>query len=324
MRYRTITAVLSGLCGFSGLPLQANRLRVVYMRKIAILASAFESWCPFAAHTDGGRTVTFRLLLVFGQVLFLFTLLTGSALAAVIATQEWSSIPAGPWSVSVGSPGIDNTTNTPSGGGALRFTYGAGTYTSSVGVGGASYTTTGQTELYVGHWMKWSSPFTWNPIATKMVSVFLSNPGSVARDNFVFTVQNGGNTLTFTQQLWAAPNTQNRNTNIANQAFQLNRWYWFEFHARLNTVGQPNGLLEVWVDNKLVMSHSDVTYRTYDSPWGVIQHAPVWGGGGGTISQQQYFWVDHTVISTTRIGMPGGGPAGDSTAPSSPSGIAVQ
>jgi len=295
------------------------------MRKIAILASAFESWCTFAAHNGVGRTVTFRLLLVFGQVLFLFTLLTGSALAAVIATQEWSSIPAGPWSVSAGSPGIDNTTNTPSGGGALRFTYGAGTYPSSVGVGGASYTTTGQTELYVGHWMKWSSPFTWNPIATKMVSVFLSNPNAQgARDNFVFTVQNGGNTLTFTQQLWAAPNTQNRNTNIANQAFQLNRWYWFEFHARLNTVGQPNGLLEVWVDNKLVMSHSDVTYRTYNSPWGVIQHAPVWGGGGGTISQQQHFWVDHTVISTTRIGMPGGGPAGDSTAPTSPSGIAVQ
>ena len=289
MQYRTTTAVLSGISCFSGLPRQ---------------------------------TATFRFLLVFWHVLFLFTLLTGSALATVLNTQEWSSIPGAPWSLSAGSPNIDNTTNTPSGGGALRFTYNAGTYSSSAGVGGASYTTTGQTDLYVGHWMKWSSPFTWNPVATKMDSVFLSGPNANgARDNFVFTVQNNGNTLTFTQQLFAAPGTQNRNANVSSQTFQLNRWYWFEFHARLNTVGQANGLIEVWVDNTLVMSHNNVTYRTYNSSWGFIQHAPVWGGGGGTISQQQYFWVDHTVISTTRIGMPGGSTASDTTPPAPPVGV---
>ena len=322
MRLRTMTTVPPGICDFSGLPPQANRLREVYMRRIAILGSVFESWYTFAAHTDGGRTVPSRLLLVFGHVLLLFTLLTGSALAAVLNQQEWSSIPGAPWSLSAGSPNIDNTTNTPSGGGALRFTYPAGTYSTSVSPGGASYTTTGQTDLYVGHWMKWSSPFTWNPVGTKFDYLFLLNPNANGnRDNFLFMVQNNGNTLTFTQQLWAAPGTQNRQANVSSQAFQLNRWYWFEFHVRLNTLGQANGLLEAWVDNKLVMSHNNVTYRTYNSTWGIFQHAPVWGGGGGTISQQQHFWVDHTVTSTTRIGMPGGAPAGDSTPPAPPVGV---
>ena len=137
-------------------------------------------------------------------------------------------------------------------------------------------------------------------------------------------VQNSGNTLTFTQQLGAAPGTQNRNANISSQTFQLNRWYWFEFHVRLNTLGKPDGLLEAWVDDKLVMRHTDVTYRTYNSVWGNFQHAAVWGGGGGTISQQQYFWVDHTVISTTRIGSPGGTSAGDTTSPSVPTGITAR
>ncbi len=322
MRLRTMTTVLSGLCGFSGLQLQTNRLRVVYMRKIAILTSAFEHWCTFAAHNGVGRTVTFGLLLVFGQVLFLFTLLTGSALAEVIHQQEWSSKPGSPWSFTAGKPSIDNTTSSPSGGGTLRFTYEAGTYSSSTVGGTATYSTPGKTDLYVGHWMKWSSPFNWNPVGTKMDYLFLSDPNANGnRDNFLFMVQNNGNTLTFTQQLWAAPGTQNRFPNVSSQSFQLNRWYWFEFHVRLNTVGQANGLLEAWVDNKLVMSHNDVTYRTYNSTWGNFQHSPVWGGGGGTISQQQHYWVDHTVISTTRIGMPGGTAPGDTVPPAPPVGV---
>jgi hypothetical protein len=292
MRHRTITAVLSGICGFSGLPLQ---------------------------------TVTFRFLFAFGHMYFLFTLLTGSALAAVIDQQEWSSKPGWPWSYTTGKPSIDSTANSPSGGGALRFTYEAGTYSSSTGGGTATYETTGKTDLYVGHWVKWSSPFNWNPVATKINYLALSGTNAGGqRDNFAFTVRDSGNTLVFTQQLWAAPGTQNRYPNISSQTFQLNRWYWLEFHVRLNTLGKPDGLLEAWVDDKLVMRHTDVTYRTYNSVWGNFQHAAVWGGGGGTISQQQYFWVDHTVISTTRIGSPGGTSAGDTTSPSVPTGITAR
>ena len=302
MRLRTMTTILSGICDFPGLPPQANRLRDGRIR---------------------GRA--FRLLLAFGHVLFLLTLLTDSALAAVINQQEWSSKPGWPWSYSTGKPSIDTTTSSPSGGGTLRFTYEPGTYSTSTSGGTATLETSGHTDLYIGHWMKWSSPFNWNPVATKVDYLTISGANAIGqRDNFAFNVRDNGNTLVFTQQLWAAPGTQNRFANVSSQSFQLNRWYWFEFHVRLNTVGQANGLLEAWVDNKLVMSHNDVTYRTYNGTWGIFSHAAVWGGGGGTISQQQYFWVDHTVISTTKIGMPGGTPAGDSTAPTSPSGIAVQ
>ena len=299
MRHRTMTTVSSGICDFSGLPLQANRLR------------------------DGRiRGHAFRLLLIFGHVLFLLTLLTDSALAAVLNQQEWSSKPGWPWSYTAGVPSIDTNTNSPSGGGALRFTYQPGTYSSSTSGGTATLEIQGQTDLYVGHWMKWSSPFNWNPVSTKINLLFLSGKNANGQhDNFAFTVMNNGNNLTFTQQLWAAPGTQNRNANISSPTFQLNRWYWFEFHVRLNTVGQANGFLEAWIDNNLVMSHNNVTYRTYNSTWGNFQHAAVWGGGGGTISQQQHFWVDHTVISTTRIGMPGGTPAGDSTPPAPPVGV---
>lgn len=148
----------------------------------------------------------------------------------------------------------------------------------------------------------------------------MRDPANAAggRDNFLTMIQNNGTVLTFTQQLWNAPGTQNRYPNRGSVNIQKNRWYWLEIHARLNTVGQADGFLEIWVDDLLIMQHSDVTFRTTNASWGQYQHSPEWGGGGGTINQEQYIWFDHTVLSTTRIGRPGSTPSGDTTAPRSP------
>ena len=244
----------------------------------------------------------------------------GNAQAVVIETNEWSTRTQAGWAYNA-PPVIDNATNTPAGGGALKMTYPAGTYTTSMGGGRAEYTIPGQpTELYIGHWIKWSSPFDWNPIGTKIDYLVMREASTASgfRDNFLTMIQNNGSTLTFTQQLVSAPGTQNRYPNRGGVNIQKNRWYWLEIHARLNTVGQANGFLEIWVDDVLIMQHSDVTYRTTNASWGQYQHSPEWGGGGGTINQEQYIWFDHTVLSTTRIGRPTSSPPGDTTAPRSP------
>ena len=249
--------------------------------------------------------------------------LTGNAHAAVLETNDWSNRTQPGWDYNTSTvPSIDDTTNTPSGGSALRMTYPAGTYSSSVGGGRAEYSQlpAGLTEIYIGHWVKWSSPFDWNPVGTKidyMTMRDIAGPG-LGRDNFLTMIQNNGTTFTFTQQLWRAPGTQNRYTNRASVSIQKGRWYWLEIHARLNTVGQADGFLEIWLDDVLIMQHSDVTYRTSNTTIGNFQHSPEWGGGGGTINQTQYIWFDHTVLSTTRIGRPGTTPPGDTTAPRSP------
>ena len=242
---------------------------------------------------------------------------------AVIATNEWVDTTGLGWSYVSGLCGcgavIDNVTNSPSGGGALRFTYNAGTYPQSVSGGRAEYTFSGKTDLYFGHWMKWSSPWDWHPIGTKIDYLTTTNPdvsGSF-RDNFLILVKPSGQGLLFTQQLQQPPGTQNRQMNRGSIAFQLNRWYWLEYHARMNTVGKADGLFELWIDDTLIMQHNDVTFRTNNNTWGSAQHSPIWGGNGpATINQQQFFWVGHTVISTTRIGHPAVG--GDTTPPRSP------
>ena len=254
--------------------------------------------------------------------------------AAVLELNEWNDKLRAGWDYSSlsGNPTIDNATDTPSGGGTIRANFSAGTYTSSVGGGTSTYTipiSHSLTEIYAGHWIKFSSPFDWNPQNTKFMFTTNRNttPGNIAtgKDNWVLSMR-GPNTLVFTEQLWwtCPACTQNRYTNVGGVNIQLGRWYWIEAHARMNTIGAgglssvADGLIEVWIDDALVMRHNDVILRTNDNVFGLFSHAPVWGGGGGTISQTQHMWWDHTVLSTTRIGRPGTTPPGDTIAPRSP------
>ncbi len=249
----------------------------------------------------------------------------GNAHAAVLEVNEWSNTTRTGWEynqLASGNPSIDNTTDTPAGGGALKSTHPAGTFSTSYGGGRGAYVAlpAGLTELYVGHWVKWSSNWVWHPVGTKIDYQVMRDVADAAghRDNYLVMVQNNGKTLTFTQQLWNAPGTQNRYNNRGSVNIQNNRWYWLETHIRLNTVGQANGFLEIWLDDVLVTQHSDVTYRTTNTTIGTWLHSPEFGGGGFTLPETQYVWFDHTVLSTTRIGRPGSTSSGDTTAPRSP------
>ena len=96
----------------------------------------------------------------------------------------------------------------------------------------------------------------------------------------------------------------------------------------MQSIGPEGGAacLQVWIDNVLYLNYSNVPFRAVGDTAGFryMQHTGEWGGGGGTITKTGYWWVDHTVISTTRIGMPGGRSAGDTTSPSVPTGITAR
>lgn len=277
------------------------------------------------------------MLRIVHAILLLSMVLRTEAQAVVIEINEWDNKTKAGWAYSADplKPAIDGTANTCPGGNRLRAKYDPGTYSTSIGGNRAEFTTSGKNDLYWGHWLQYSVPFTWNPVGTKIdywTMGGLSIDG-VHRDNFLvmthfFGTNGGGNSLTFTQQLNGSPGTQNRGPNISSPPIVPGPCYWIEFHGRLNTVGQADGLFEAWLDDQLVMQHNNVTFRTTNVTWGILSHSPEWGGGGGTIPSTcsigapgypcpQYTWVDHTVVSTTRIGRPGG-TGGDTTAPATP------
>jgi hypothetical protein len=261
--------------------------------------------------------LTSTLLIALG-----FLTLANVAQAAVITTAEWESKPGAPWTYS-GTVVDCAVPPSPSGGCALRFTYPAGSYSTSFSAGRAEYILGGDpTEVYVGAWMRYSNPFTFHPIGHKINIFYLggSNPGC---RNIAFGYNNS--TLGGVPQICWGPGTKNYFQNVSswNHKAHLNEWHWYEMRVKVNTPGVSNGILQVWIDNVLYLSYSNVPFRAVGDTAGFryMQHTAEWGGGGGVISQTGYWWVDHTVISTTKIGMPGGVSSGDSTPPAPPVGV---
>ena len=277
------------------------------------------------------------------------------AYAGVVHQNEWDSktVPAG-WDYNA-PPVIDPSANSPSGGGALKFTYQAGTYTTSTGGGRTDYKglrNFNLTEGYFGHWQKFSPGFMHNPISTKIDYIWASQPQLNLNNGTgvgLFTIRTAfGSTNTGSAYLTIdvtiqgngllGPNSVTPHSISTNGATRLdnNRWYWLEYRIKLNgvtcTAGTvacvtPDGELDVWIDDVNQGSWRTLRWRDKaDTVLGTFLHSTEWGGGGGTIPDQcpsvtphtpcpQYSWVDHTVFSTIRIGRPGSAPTHVDTLP---------
>lgn len=250
--------------------------------------------------------------------------LVNVAQAAVITTVEWESKPGEPWSYTSGRPNIDCVVPpSPAGGCALRFEYPAGTYSTSFGGGRAEYQISGQpTDLYIGAWVRYSSPFQFHPVGQK-VNFFILQGGANCR-NVAFGFSNG--TYSATPQICWGGGTYNNYANKSSwdKTAHLNEWHWYEQRIKLNTPGGADGIAEMWIDDVLHLQYFNLRYRAVgdNAGHGSMQHTAEYGGGGSVVNQNQYWWVDHTVISTTRIGRPGGAIAStDSVAPAAPGGF---
>ena len=217
-----------------------------------------------------------------------------------------------------------------------------GTYSTSVGCGRAEIDALAGTEIYVGHWIKFSPSFTFNPLSTKIdyMNTALTSVTNGTKGAFTIREQNNGATIAVDITIqgngpYLGPtNDITPHTVYAalNPPLTRGTWRWIEYRAKMNSVVcetgtlacvTPDGILQVWVDDVLQMSLSNVRWRDKAAnTWFTLQHSAEWGGVGGTIPAIQYMWYDHTVISTTRIGRPSVG--GDTTAPVAPASFIVR
>lgn len=81
-----------------------------------------------------------------------------------------------------------------------------------------------------------------------------------------------------------------------------NRWYCIEQYARLNTPGQPDGILRAWVDGRLAFEKTDIRFRSVDT----LKIEDVWInfylGGTWTSEAEHHVYIDDVVISKNPIG----------------------
>jgi hypothetical protein len=81
-----------------------------------------------------------------------------------------------------------------------------------------------------------------------------------------------------------------------------NRWYCIEQHLRLNTPGQKDGVLKVWVDGELAFERTDIRFRSV--PDLKIQRIwmNVYHGGTKPSHQDQHLFIDNVVFARKYIG----------------------
>jgi hypothetical protein len=81
-----------------------------------------------------------------------------------------------------------------------------------------------------------------------------------------------------------------------------NRWYCIEEYVKLNTPGEPDGILRGWVDGKLAFEKKDIRMRAVDT----LKVESVWInfylGGTWTAERDHHVFIDEVVISTSPIG----------------------
>lgn len=83
---------------------------------------------------------------------------------------------------------------------------------------------------------------------------------------------------------------------------EKNRWYCVEQRVKLNTPGQADGVLQAWVDGKLVFSREDIIFRSVpelriESAWLNVYH-----GGTTAAPQDLTLYIDNLVVARRYIG----------------------
>ena len=81
-------------------------------------------------------------------------------------------------------------------------------------------------------------------------------------------------------------------------------WHRWDLHLKMNTVGSNNGVYEVWLDGKLLVSHTDAQWRSAGSSSGVGWNLLSLGGNSNNsfaTQGDQWYAIDDVVVSTTAI-----------------------
>lgn len=233
-----------------------------------------------------------------------FSLFQVSAVfAGFSTTTHWNSKTEGGWACVDRTPGgtaIDGGTNTPDQGGALQFIFPSGWQDAAEPGMCWNMFPTQVNEFWMQYYFKYSSNYSWHSVDNKQTYYVVGPSHST---NFYVSVA-GDLHLSVVSQTFATdrffPNTG------YNPTIEKNRWYKLTMHAVINTPGQTDGIVQVWLDDKLVINSNKVGYRS-SSQAGVgfteADFVPVYGGNAGLRNPAvDYQWYDFTILSTDPIG----------------------
>jgi hypothetical protein len=172
---------------------------------------------------------------------------------------------------------------------------------------------TGQKEkVYFSMWLKLDgSSYENQAVGTKMGFFGAATPTTYATHNTWFFLKGTGRQTTASEfrlevhQSFDGPGGPRERVRSLPQNVDRSRvmtagvWHQWEAVLELNTPGQSNGVFKWWIDGRLVMSYSNMTYTYGDFTNGFydFNFNPTWGGTGGVKSKDDAILIDHIYMS---------------------------
>ena len=114
----------------------------------------------------------------------------------------------------------------------------------------------------------------------------------------------GSGPITLGGRIQGSAETENRrrlhrpNTGLSSGEIVRGQWHVVEVLVELDD--GPNGVVRMWLDGVQTHEYTDRNFlRTEEkgASWWQVQLAPVWGGGGDRVSEDQHMFVDHSYSS---------------------------
>lgn len=80
---------------------------------------------------------------------------------------------------------------------------------------------------------------------------------------------------------------------------QVTRGQWFniELVAQMNTANNADGFIDLWLNGTKITHVANVNFQSSSPSWRSLHHAPVWGGGGGVVTNTMTQDWDHLYVS---------------------------
>ena len=98
------------------------------------------------------------------------------------------------------------------------------------------------------------------------------------------------------------PNSSTRAPNVfGNASIAVGQWHQVEYYYKINDIGptQANGVFKMWRDAGLIISETDIRWRSDQNPtkFFLFQVTPVIGGIGGSRSTDDFMRIDGLYLS---------------------------
>jgi uncharacterized protein YjdB len=164
--------------------------------------------------------------------------------------------------------------------------------------------------MYVSMWIKISSNWQGHPTGTnKVLHFWVAGLNRV----FVYIDGSGSNILqpylglqgiatAYNDGAGSTSTSVNLRPNVQGQTgaqIVRGQWYHWELVLSVNTSGSTNGTADWWINGVQVGHYTGIGYVSsgQSRTWEDMKWDPTWGGLGGTISADQFMWMDHIYIS---------------------------